>query len=98
MPGTGSKSSLQTTTIRLPRHLYEEAREVVGTGCTEATSLNELLVDALRQKLRELRRAQIDAGFAEMKNDAQYRRESDILEDEFATNDRETLRLPEKVD
>ena len=98
MPATGRKSSLQTTTVRLPRQLYEQARDVLGTGTTEATSLNELLVEALRQKLRELRRAQIDAGFAEMKNDAQYRRESDILEDEFATNDRETLRLPEKVD
>jgi hypothetical protein len=93
MPATACK----TTTVRLPRRLYEEARRVVEQGCTSASSFNELLVDALNNRLKQVRRAQIDAEFAEMRNDAQYGRESRIIAEQFATNDRDTLRSAEKV-
>jgi len=96
MPATASKSPLQTTTVRLPRGLYERAREVVKKGWTEASSLNELLVESLDNRLKELRRAQIDAEFEEMSRDAQHRRESDVLARQFASNDRDTLHSAEK--
>jgi len=93
MPATACK----TTTVRLPRRLYEEARQAVEQGCTNASSFNDLLVEALRARLRQLRRARIDAEFAQMRNDAQYSRESHVLAQQFATNDRDTLRVAEKV-
>jgi hypothetical protein len=83
--------------VRLPRRLYEEARQAVEQGCTNASSFNDLLVDALRARLKQLRRAHIDAEFAQMRNDAQYSRESHVLAQQFATNDRDTLRVAEKV-
>lgn len=94
MPATANK--LQTTTVRLPRRLYEEARQAVEQGSTNAASLNELIVEALRNRLKQLRRAAIDAEFAEMRNDSKYRRESDLLSDQFATNDRDSLWSVEK--
>jgi Arc/MetJ-type ribon-helix-helix transcriptional regulator len=97
MPATASKLGTQTTTVRLPRRLYEEARELVEQGCTNASSLNELLVEALRNRLKQVRRANIDAEFAEMRHDAQYHRESQVIANQFATNDRDTLRSAEKV-
>lgn len=97
MPATASKMHLQTTTVRLPRRLYEKAREVVEKGWTEASSFNELLVESLDNRLKELRRAQIDAEFDQMKNDVQYDHEASIIARQFATNDRDTLRSAEKA-
>jgi hypothetical protein len=96
MPATVHKASLQTTTVRLPKRLYDAARKAVENGKTEATSLNELLVNSLDTALKQLKREQIDAEFAAMRNDAQYRRESDNLTEQFAGNDAETLRSAEK--
>lgn len=96
MPASASKPT-QTTTVRLPRRLYEEAREVVEKGFSNASSLNDLLVEALKTRLKQLRRARTDAEFDEMKNDAQHYRESQRIARQFATNDRDTLRSAEKV-
>jgi hypothetical protein len=96
MPVTASKSALQTTTVRLPRRLYEEARHVLEKGETEASSLNELLVQSLEQWLQRERRQLIDREFAQMKNDALYQRECAVVAEQFASSDRETLRSTKK--
>jgi hypothetical protein len=96
MPAIAHK--LQTTTVRLPKRLYDEARCVVEKGATEANSLNDLLVNSLREKLMQVRRDRIDAEFTEMKNDVHYHRESELLAQQFASNDGETLRSAEKDD
>jgi hypothetical protein len=57
--------------------------------------LNDLLVDSLRERLKQLRRAGIDAEFAGMKNDEAYQRESSVLAEQFATSEWEALRLAE---
>jgi hypothetical protein len=59
--------------------------------------LNELLVNSLNATLKRLTREEIDADFASMRNDAQYRREADNLAEQFATNDAETMRSAEKA-
>ena len=87
-----AKPALQSTTVRLPRRLYEEARRALEKGQTDATSLNDLLVQSLEERLRKVRREFIDREFAKMKNDARYHRESTLMARQFATNDRETLR------
>jgi hypothetical protein len=95
MPATVQKATLQTT-VRIPRRLYEEARCVVEQGDTDAGSLNELLVNALSEKVRRIKRQMIDREFANMGRDAQYQRESRLLEEQFKTNDRETIRSAER--
>jgi hypothetical protein len=89
-------SILQTTPVRIPKRLYEEARSVVETGASEARSLNDLLVDSLSQKLKQLRRERIDAEFAGMKNDGESQRQAEAMADEFAYSDWEALRSAEK--
>jgi hypothetical protein len=96
MPATARKSALQTTTVRLPRRLYEEARHALEKGETEAGSLNDLLVQSLEAWLQRVRREWIDREFAQMKNDPQYQRESAAVAKQFASNDRETLRSAER--
>jgi hypothetical protein len=58
--------------------------------------MNDLLVQSLEERLKRLRREFIDAEFAQMKNDAQYHRESTVMAQQFTSNDRETLRSAEK--
>jgi hypothetical protein len=97
MPATASKSVMQITTVRLPRRLYEEARAVVEKRSTNASSLNELVIDSLNNRLDQLRRASIDAEFVGMKNDAQYHRESSEIAEQFSSNDGDTIRRAEKA-
>ena len=96
MPAAAQKSKSQTTTVRLPKPLYEEARSVVAKGNAHAKSLNDLLVDALTQRLRQLRRERIDAEFAGMRTDARYQRESTALAQQFAASDWQALKSVEK--
>jgi hypothetical protein len=96
MPGRAPKSAMQTTTVRLPRRLYDEARHALEEGQTEAGSLNDLLVQSLEAWLQRARREWIDREFAQMKNDPQYQRESAAVAKQFSSNDRETLRSAER--
>ena len=90
------KTRLQTTTVRLPKRLYEEARSVVAKGSTDARSLNDLLVDALDERLKQLRRERIDAEFSGMRTDARYQHESTAIAEQFAAADYEALCSAEK--
>jgi hypothetical protein len=58
-------------------------------------SLNDLLINSLQEKLKRLRRELVDAEVAEMKNDAQYHRESSILAQQFSFNDGDKIRFLE---
>ena len=96
MPATARKSEAQTTTVRLPRPLYEQARSVVKKGTTDAKSLNDFIVMAIKTYLKIYQRKQIDAAFAGMAQDARYQEEAKTLAEEFAYSDWEALRLEEK--
>lgn len=84
-------SVTQTTTIRLPKMLYEQARKAVNEAGI-AASLNEFLVEAVAEKLRQFRDRQIDAAFAEMANDQSYRHEAKALAGSFELSDWEAYR------
>ncbi len=49
MSATAHKSSLLTTTVRLPKRLYEEARGALEKGKAGASSLNDLLIKSLEE-------------------------------------------------
>jgi metal-responsive CopG/Arc/MetJ family transcriptional regulator len=70
--------SLVRTTVALPEDLLKAADRAVEEGA--ARSRNELLALALRRLLAAHRRAAIDAGFAGMGEDPDYRAESAALE------------------
>jgi len=65
-------------------------------GDTEASSLNDLLVQSLEERLKRLQRELIDREFEQMKDDRHYERESKVIAKQFAASDRETLRVAEE--
>jgi len=89
-----------TTTVRLPRRVYEQAKCIVdeekrGTGTV--VSMNELIVLAVTAYLKMYKRRQIDAAFAAMAEDADYQKEASLLAEEFAQADWEALKEGEEA-
>src|SRR5436190_23634672 len=98
MSATAHKSSLLTTTVRLPKRLYEEARGALEKGKAGASSLNDLLIKSLEEKLNQLRRESMNTKFAKRRKDAKYHRRSLAIAKKFASSDGETFRQAEKVE
>jgi len=81
------------TTLAIPADLLEAADQAIREG--KARSRNELVASALRHELASYERAAIDAAFAAMADDPDYREEAERIADEFATADWEALRRGE---
>jgi len=99
-----AQAETRTTTVRLPRPVYDQAKCVVdkergsggvGAGQTRI-SLNDFIVAAIKAYLKMYRRRQIDAAFAGMAEDADYQKEAKLLAEEFEFSDWEALGLEEK--
>jgi hypothetical protein len=84
------------TTLRLPRPLYEQAKDSVEKGYTVAETINDFFVAAIRAYLKMLRRKRIDAAFAPMAEDADYQKEVQIIAEEFAKSDWESLEVDQQ--
>lgn len=84
------------TTVRLPRGLYEQVHSWVRRDSPGTDSVNDLTVRALTFYLKMLRRAKVDASFAEMANDEHFKRETQQILKEFEFADAEAFRLSEK--
>jgi Arc/MetJ-type ribon-helix-helix transcriptional regulator len=87
----GSATQFQTTTVRLPKKLYEQARTAVRDSGA-AASMNDFLVDAVQEKLRQLREEEIDRAFAEMGSDEEYQRDAVPLTRSIEKSDWEAYR------
>lgn len=89
-----------TTTVRLPRPVYDQARCVVdkerGPGNRSTISLNDFIVAAIKAYLKMYKRRQIDAAYACMAEDADYQKEAKLLAEEFEHSDWEALRIGEE--
>jgi len=92
------RSEIRTTTIRLPRPLYERAKAALQKAKTASgpASLNEFFVVAISSYLKMQARREIDAAFAGMAKDAAYQRQARMIADEFEHSDWEALRLQEE--
>jgi metal-responsive CopG/Arc/MetJ family transcriptional regulator len=77
------ETHLSRTTLTLPTELIEAADLVVKSG--KVKSRNEFITQALRHELAILKRVEIDAAFAAMADDVEYRAESLQIEAEFST-------------
>jgi hypothetical protein len=86
---TAAKKQYQNTTVRVPRHVYEQARSVIARS--QASSFNEFVVRAIEEKVLRLTEAEIDAAFAEMASDADYQRDALAMAKEFERSDWEAL-------
>jgi len=79
------------TTLALPAELLEATDKLVESG--KAKSRNEFVAQALRRELAALKRAEIDAEFAHMANDAEYQAEAQAIAQEFAHGDWEAWQI-----
>ena len=94
---TTAQLETRTTTVRLPRRVYDEAKRVVNKESEGATrvSLNDLIVAAITAYLKAYNRRQIDAAFAGMAEDADYQKEAKLLTEDFEYSDWEAIKLGE---
>lgn len=83
------------TTVRLPRPLYDEAREFVNRDIVSAENVNEFFVAAICAYVKMIRRKQIDLNFARMAEDADYQKEAKLIAEEFSQSDWDALQLSE---
>ncbi len=95
-----ARAETHTTTVRLPRSVYEQAKCVVNKekgGSGPVVSMNDLIVLAITSYLKMYKRRQIDAAFAAMAEDAEYQKEASLLAEEFAHSDWEALKIGEEA-
>lgn len=83
MPSTARKR-YQNTTLRMPRHIYESAKKVIGRSAE--SSMNEFVVKAIEEKLQRLTDEEIDKD---------YQPASVKMAREFEGSDREALKVTE---
>ena len=81
-----TRGEFQTTTVRLPKKIYEEARAAVKDS-KAASSINDFLVQAVEQRLKQLRDGEIDAAFSKMADDPEYQRDAVTLAQSFEGSD-----------
>lgn len=87
-------SGTQTTTVRLPKSLYDKAKRAVAEG--NLSSLNDLIVTAVRAYLRFAERRRIDAAFAQMADDVRYQDEAKLIAEQFGPSDWEAIELADQ--
>jgi hypothetical protein len=91
-----ANTDTRTTTVRLPRPVYDEAQSLVEKQKKQLrgkTSLNDFFVAAIKAYLKLHHRRRIDAAFAGMAEDASYQKEATLLAEEFEQSDWEALQL-----
>jgi len=83
-------------TVRMPRLLYNEARDFVEKEVSPAENINDFFVAAICAYVNLLKRKQIDARFSKMADDVNYQKEAMLISEEFSESDWETLELVER--
>ena len=81
------------TTITLPAELVDEVDRIVREG--HVRRRNELFLTALRHELAARERAEIDAQFEGMEDDADLQAEALMIAEESAVGSWEALQLSE---
>lgn len=82
--------------LRISKPLYCRARMAVDEGIEEIPSFNDFVVKAVKEKLRRIEEARIDAAFKRMGSDKKYLAATESAFDDFSDNDWNTLNMSEK--
>ncbi|WP_009630342.1 ribbon-helix-helix domain-containing protein [Synechocystis sp. PCC 7509] len=88
-----STKKIVRTTLALPDDLLAATDRAVQEG--KARSRNEFVAIALRHELAALKRTEIDAAFALMSDDEQYKSVAVAIANDFSSADWEALKLSE---
>lgn len=80
-------------TVRMPRKLYDEARNFVTKEASPADNINDFFVNAICAYVNLLKRKQIDYRFGKMADDVNYQKEAMLISEEFSQSDWEALEL-----
>jgi hypothetical protein len=94
-PISAGVSEKVRTTVRLPKAIYDEARNLIEENVVSVDSMNDFLVSAIAAYVKLVKRKQIDAAFAGMADDADYQKEALLIADQFAQSDWEALEIAE---
>ena len=84
------------TTLRLPRSVYDKARQLVSNKEIPADNMNDLFEAAIVAYVRLLERKRVDAAFAAMVHDREYQKEARLIADEFGQSDWEAFAAVER--
>lgn len=90
------RKEYQNTTVRLPRGVFDQTKTAIQRS-EAASSFNEFVVQAIKEKLNNLTESEIDAAFAGMASDPNYQRDSIALAEEFERSDGEAWHATENV-
>src|SRR5260370_36630869 len=94
-PSSVTKSPRKVqTTLRLPRQLYERAKQFDDRG--NKRSGKDLIVNALTAYVRAMERRAIDASFRPIAADKQDKREALRLAEKFPASDAETNEIGDR--
>ena len=91
-----SRKGRVRATVRMPRPLYDEARDFVEKEVSPANNINDFFVAAICAYVKLLRRKQIDAAFGRMAEDVNYQREAMLISEEFSQSDWEAFEIVER--
>lgn len=83
-------------TVRMPRMLYDEARNFVQKEASSAENINDFFVAAICAYVRLLKRKREDALYSKMAEDANYQQQAMLISEEFSESDWEALEIAER--
>ena len=86
-----AKKKRVRTTVRLPRPLYDQAKDLVKQEAVTSENINDFFVTAIGAYVELIRRQKIDANLARMGHDPHYQELSKQLDREFAVSDWEAF-------
>jgi hypothetical protein len=96
MPTSSERSTEKArVTVRLPKSIYDEARNLIEESVVPVDSLNDFLVTAIAAYVKLVKRKQVDAAFSGMAGDSEYQKVSRVISEEFAQSDWEALESTE---
>ena len=81
------------TTITLPESLVKQVDRLISAG--NIKSRNQFIIEALEEKVRQIKDLQLDEEFAGMATDAEYQQEALEIEREFEISDYEVAKITE---
>lgn len=75
------------TTITIPDTLASQVDSLIQSG--NIKSRNQFIIEALEDKVKQIKNIQLDSEFAEMATDEDYQKETLEIEEEFTFADAE---------
>ena len=96
MPAINAGDKKVRTTLSIPKSVYEQAREFIEKRESSADSVNAFFVTAITAYVKLLKRKKIDAQFAAMARDKDFRKHASLIANQFSQSDWEAFEVAER--